>query len=176
MTESLQKSLSDSAIKLAARMLWDDDQFVRIGAIDTLVLAGEKALDIILNSMSGDDVPTIWALNDAVYALQKICPDAQAEEIKLFLRSASYTIAGLMVEELDLCVRTANCLEAADIITIRDLVTRSEPEMLKFRNFGRKSLDEVRTILGEMGLSFGMILDGDEPVKLPAHRAELLNI
>jgi DNA-directed RNA polymerase subunit alpha len=68
------------------------------------------------------------------------------------------------VAELELSVRSANCLEAADIITIRDLVTRSEPEMLKFRNFGRKSLNEIKTILGEMGLSFGMILDGDEPV------------
>ena len=48
LTESLQKSLSDSAIKLAVRMLWDDDQFVRIGAIDTLAPAGEKAWDIIL--------------------------------------------------------------------------------------------------------------------------------
>ena len=176
LTESLQKSLSDDAIELAAGMLWDDDQFVRIGAVDTLVLAGEKAFDIILNSMSGDDVPTIWALNDAVYALQRICPDGESEEIKLFLRSTSYTIAGLMVGELALSGRTANCLEAADIITIRDLVTRSEPEMLKLRNFGSKSLDEVKTILDEMGLSFGMILDSDEPVKLPTYRADLLKI
>ena len=81
-----------------------------------------------------------------------------------------------MVGELALSGRTANCLEAADIITIRDLVTRSEPEMLKLRNFGSKSLDEVKTILDEMGLSFGMILDSDEPVKLPAYRADLLKI
>lgn len=71
------------------------------------------------------------------------------------------------VVELELSVRSANCLEAANIITIRDLVTKSEPEMLRYRNFGRKSLNEIKTILSEMGLSFGMILDGDEPVKPP---------
>ncbi|MFC1712045.1 DNA-directed RNA polymerase subunit alpha [Candidatus Poribacteria bacterium] len=70
------------------------------------------------------------------------------------------------VAELELSVRSANCLEAANIITIKDLVTRSEPEMLKFRNFGRKSLNEIKTILTEMGLSLGMMLDGDEPVRV----------
>lgn len=66
------------------------------------------------------------------------------------------------VAELELSVRSANCLEAADIITIKDLVTRSEAEMLKFRNFGRKSLNEIKTLLVDMGLSFGMLLDSDE--------------
>ena len=69
------------------------------------------------------------------------------------------------VAELELSVRSANCLEAANIITIKDLVTRSEAEMLKFRNFGRKSLNEIKTILDEMGLFFGMLLDGDKPVR-----------
>ena len=62
---------------------------------------------------------------------------------------------------MELSVRSANCLEAADIVTIRDLVTKTEPEMLKYRNFGRKSLNEIKTILAEMGLSFGMALDGE---------------
>lgn len=70
------------------------------------------------------------------------------------------------VAELELSVRSANCLEAADIITIKDLVTRSEAEMLKFRNFGRKSLNEIKTLLTEMGLSFGMMLDSDEPEEI----------
>jgi len=65
------------------------------------------------------------------------------------------------VAELELSVRSANCLEAAEIITIKDLVTKSEPEMLKYRNFGRKSLNEIKGILAEMGLAFGMALDGD---------------
>lgn len=65
------------------------------------------------------------------------------------------------VAELELSVRSANCLEAANIITIRDLVTKTEQEMLRYRNFGRKSLNEIKTILTDMGLSFGMVLDND---------------
>src|SRR5262249_59932411 len=60
------------------------------------------------------------------------------------------------VEELELSVRSSNCLKQADIKTIGDLVQKSEAEMLKYRNFGRKSLKEIQDILGEMGLSFGM--------------------
>ncbi len=60
------------------------------------------------------------------------------------------------VEELELSVRSSNCLRAAEIKTIGDLVQKTEGEMLKFRNFGRKSLKEIQDILGEMGLSFGM--------------------
>ena len=63
------------------------------------------------------------------------------------------------VAELELSVRSANCLEAAKITTIRDLVVRTEQEMLKFRNFGRKSLNEIKDILASMGLSLGMTLD-----------------
>ena len=60
------------------------------------------------------------------------------------------------VEELELSVRSSNCLRAADIKTLADLVQKSEAEMLKYRNFGRKSLTELGQILQEMELSFGM--------------------
>ena len=60
------------------------------------------------------------------------------------------------VEELELSVRSANCLRAAEIKTIADLVQKPESAMLKYRNFGRKSLKEISDILGEMGLQFGM--------------------
>ena len=60
------------------------------------------------------------------------------------------------VEELELSVRSSNCLRAAEIKSIGDLVQKSEPEMLKYRNFGRKSLKEIQDILSEMGLHFGM--------------------
>jgi DNA-directed RNA polymerase subunit alpha len=62
----------------------------------------------------------------------------------------------MSVEELELSVRSHNCLKAADIQTIGDLVRRDEQEMLKFRNFGRKSLQELSKILEEKGLHFGM--------------------
>ena len=62
----------------------------------------------------------------------------------------------MKVEELELSVRSSNCLRAANIQTLEDLVQNTESEMLKHRNFGRKSLTELNTILGELGLSFGM--------------------
>ncbi len=65
----------------------------------------------------------------------------------------------MSVEELELSVRSHNCLKAADIQTIGDLVRRDEQEMLKFRNFGRKSLQELSKILEEKGLYFGMDVD-----------------
>jgi DNA-directed RNA polymerase subunit alpha len=64
------------------------------------------------------------------------------------------------VDELELSVRSANCLQNANIKYIYELVQRSESEMLKTKNFGRKSLNEIKDILGEMGLSLGMKLDG----------------
>jgi DNA-directed RNA polymerase subunit alpha len=63
------------------------------------------------------------------------------------------------VEELELSVRSHNCLKNANIATIRELVGRSENEMLKTKNFGRKSLNEIKEILTTMGLSLGMKLD-----------------
>jgi DNA-directed RNA polymerase subunit alpha len=66
------------------------------------------------------------------------------------------------VDELELSVRASNCLKTANIRTIADLVQKTEPELLKTKNFGKKSLNEIKTILGEMGLSLGMRLDGDE--------------
>lgn len=60
------------------------------------------------------------------------------------------------IDELDLSVRSANCLKNANINTLRDLVRRSEREMLETKNFGRKSLEELQDLLGRLGLSFGM--------------------
>ena len=63
------------------------------------------------------------------------------------------------VEELELSVRSYNCLKNANIQTIRELVQKTENEMLKTKNFGRKSLNEIKEILAEMGLAFGMKVD-----------------
>jgi len=63
------------------------------------------------------------------------------------------------VDDLELSVRSANCLKSAGITTIGDLVQKTEAEMIKTRNFGRKSLDEIKEIIAEAGLSFGMKLD-----------------
>jgi DNA-directed RNA polymerase subunit alpha len=76
------------------------------------------------------------------------------------------------IEELELSVRSYNCLEAAGIKTIRDLVQKTEAEMLKYRNFGRKSLNEIKSILKDMGLSFSMKINLETglPVTMPEER------
>ncbi len=68
------------------------------------------------------------------------------------------------VDDLELSVRSANCLKNANIRYIGELVVRSEAEMLKTKNFGRKSLNEIKEILSEMGLGLGMKIDGWPPV------------
>src|SRR5262245_43325874 len=73
------------------------------------------------------------------------------------------------VDELELSVRASNCLKTANIRSIADLVQRTESALLKTKNFGKKSLNEIKTILGEMGLSLGMRLDPEELERLRAH-------
>ena len=70
------------------------------------------------------------------------------------------------VSTLELSVRAANCLENANIKFIGELVTKTEAEMLKTKNFGRKSLNEIKDLLAEMGLSLGMKIDGFDPSTL----------
>jgi DNA-directed RNA polymerase subunit alpha len=71
------------------------------------------------------------------------------------------------VDELELSVRSANCLQNANIRFIGELVQKSEAEMLKTKNFGRKSLKEIKDVLSEMGLSLGMKVDGFDPERGP---------
>ena len=72
------------------------------------------------------------------------------------------------VEELELSVRSYNCLKNANITTIRELVQKSEQEMLKTKNFGRKSLNEIKEILAAMGLSLGLKFDEKGNPMIPA--------
>jgi len=71
------------------------------------------------------------------------------------------------VEELELSVRSYNCLKNANIQSIGDLVQKTEAEMLRTKNFGRKSLNEIKEILGNLGLSFGMKLDAQGRLVAP---------
>jgi DNA-directed RNA polymerase subunit alpha len=94
-------------------------------------------------------------------------PEEEEEEVD---REAERMYENLKrsVEELELSVRSYNCLKNADIKTIGELVQKTEAEMLKTKNFGRKSLNEIKEILSEMGLSFGMKLDPEgRPVPVP---------
>jgi len=76
------------------------------------------------------------------------------------------------VSELELSVRSANCLKNANITLIGELVQKTEGEMLKTKNFGRKSLNEIKGILEDMGLSLGMKLDAFPPAKKAEEAAE----
>jgi len=94
-------------------------------------------------------------------------PEEEEEEVD---RDAERMYENLKrsVEELELSVRSYNCLKNADIKTIGELVQKTEAEMLKTKNFGRKSLNEIKEILSEMGLAFGMKVGDDGRPILPA--------
>jgi len=70
------------------------------------------------------------------------------------------------IDELDLSVRSANCLKNATIYTLRDLVRKTEKEMLETKNFGRKSLEELQEVLNKLGLQFGMDVAENPPAVL----------
>jgi DNA-directed RNA polymerase subunit alpha len=94
---------------------------------------------------------------------QVTVPQASEDRIKEISRYLSKS-----VNELELSVRAANCLKNANIHSIGDLIQKTEAEMLKTKNFGRKSLNEIKEMLAEMGLSFGMKIDQLPPVPLDA--------
>ena len=81
---------------------------------------------------------------------------AAAEERKPEIRNENLNRS---VEELELSVRSYNCLKNANIQSIGELVQKTESEMLKTKNFGRKSLNEIKEILASMGLGLGMRID-----------------
>jgi DNA-directed RNA polymerase subunit alpha len=66
------------------------------------------------------------------------------------------TVLAKSLDEFDLSVRTANCLKNASISTVRDLVSRSEKDILEIKNFGKKSLEELQELVARLGLAFGM--------------------
>ena len=85
--------------------------------------------------------------------------EAEAQEEEVRTEPAFNENLFRNVDELELSVRSANCLKNADIRHIGELVQKTEQEMLKTKNFGRKSLNEIKEILNEMGLSLGMKLE-----------------
>ncbi len=113
-----------------------------ISAEDALVQAATVLRNHIDLFISMDVVPVIPVEKPEVI-------DTETQRIRELL--------GQPVEDLDLSVRAQNCLKAANITNIGDLVSREESEMLKFRNFGRKSLQELVHVLNDRGLYFGMI-------------------
>ncbi len=89
-------------------------------------------------------------MDEAVLVLEEKAEDEEVTRVRDLLKTR--------VEELELSVRSSNCLRAANIQSLEELVTKSEAEMLKYRNFGRKSLNEIGALLESMDLHFGMDL------------------
>ncbi len=96
---------------------------------------------------------------DVFVAYGQLPEEEEAEEEVSAEEEALYTKLRLPISELELSVRSANCLKDANIKTIGELVRRQEPELLEFRNFGKKSLTEIADLLKVMGLSLGMKVD-----------------
>jgi DNA-directed RNA polymerase subunit alpha len=83
--------------------------------------------------------------------VQEVVHDEKTEKLRQLLK--------MRVDELELSVRSNNCLRAANIHTLADLVRNQESDMLKYKNFGRKSLIELNQVLNNLGLTFGMDVD-----------------
>ena len=95
---------------------------------------------------------------------EQVQPQVDEKKLKMI------TNLSKSVEELELSVRSYNCLKNANIQTISELVQKGDGEMLKTRNFGRKSLNEIKEILEEMGLHLGMKLEEDDIKQITAAR------
>lgn len=94
-------------------------------------------------------------------------PEEEEEEEEISAEEqAQYEKLRLPISELELSVRSANCLKEANIKTIADLVKKTESELLSFRNFGKKSLSEINDLLKVMGLSLGMKVDSKKLKKV----------
>ena len=91
--------------------------------------------------------------DDKAVGFEEAPPDASEEN------AALKKLLNMSVNEIELSVRAANCLNNANITTVGQLATKSEAEMLKYRNFGKKSLNEIKDKLVELGLSLGMTFE-----------------
>ncbi|MEM6912034.1 MAG: DNA-directed RNA polymerase subunit alpha [Verrucomicrobiota bacterium] len=121
--------------------IWTDG---RISPPDALLQASgilRKHLDVFVN------------YDDDLIEFEE-APEAQSEENAELKR-----LLNMSVNEIELSVRAANCLNNANIVTVGELAMKSEAEMLKYRNFGKKSLNEIKDKLHELGLSLGMQID-----------------
>lgn len=83
----------------------------------------------------------------------------EEKEVKVKEEGRLKKLLNTSIDEIELSVRSSNCIQRANIKTIEDLVRKSEPEMLKYRNFGKKSLSEIKKVLADLGLSLGMNVD-----------------
>jgi DNA-directed RNA polymerase subunit alpha len=124
--------------------IWTDGRITPDDALKTASAIFRQHLEVFVDN-SGD--------NDIVFE-DKVNKEAEEREKLRVLVNTS-------VNEIELSVRAANCLNAANIATVGELCSKTESDMLKYRNFGRKSLDEIKMKLAELNLSFGYKFDPD---------------
>ena len=126
--------------------VWTDGSVAPADAVAFAAKIVKEQLNIFIN------------FDEAEEAVEEVKPIEETKLNENLFRS---------VDELELSVRSANCLANANIKSIGDLVQKTEAEMLKTKNFGRKSLKEIKEILAEMGLSLGMKLENWPPKTTP---------
>ena len=133
--------------------------------IEPIAASTEGHERLIMNVHSDGSTPPKDCINHASFIIRqhlgyflfndtKSIKAVNDEELNVALEIKSILMKS--IDEMELSVRSHNCLQAAGIRTISELVSKEEGQMLKFKNFGRKSLTELNEKLGELGLSFGM--------------------
>lgn len=125
---------------------------------------------LIMEIWTDGSMTSVYALEQASRILRKylsvfvITEEAEEEVVEEISEEEKRRVEclNMSVGDLELSVRSHNCLQSAKIGTMKDLVKKTEPQMLKYRNFGKKSLSEIKEILEEMGLTFGMKLEDEK--------------
>ena len=123
-------------------------------------------LEVFTNGAMSPKDALLYASNilqrhlDVFVSFGQLLEEIEEEETEMSKEEvAVYEKLRLPISELELSVRSSNCLREANIKTIADLVKKSEDEMLSFKNFGKKSLTEIKELLASMGLTLGMQVD-----------------
>ena len=123
-------------------------------------------LEIVTNGAITPKDALLYASNilqrhqDIFVSFGQLPEEIEEEELEMTREEVSlYEKLRLPISELELSVRSSNCLREANIKTIADLVKKTEDEMLSFKNFGKKSLAEIKDLLAGMGLNLGMTID-----------------
>jgi hypothetical protein len=101
LTEALQKNLNADAVKLAERMLKDNDQFIRMSAVDALVLFGENALDVMFKSMPIHEAFSMESLSDMTYVIKKLWQGVKPEKVQSLATPINNAVASLILSYID---------------------------------------------------------------------------
>ena len=113
----------------------------------------EELSDVADDESQGDTIYAIDRVSEEAYEFENQQSEVSEEQNKL------RKLLNMSVNEIELSVRAANCLNNANITTVGELAMKTEQEMLKYRNFGKKSLNEIKEKLEALGLSLGMKFD-----------------